>query len=77
VSKKFRAVIQFNLDIVLDGESADNIARELHKGMVDILASMGANMEGDDPGSMLMQGRVDPVDDKPANNGTGRDRYPN
>lgn len=77
MAKKFRAVIQFNLDVAVDGESADAVARELHKGMVDILASMGANMAGDDPGSMLMQGRVDPVNEEPSNNGTGRDKYPN
>ena len=59
--KKFRAVIRFDLDITLTGVDAESIARELHKGMVDILKSMGAEMDDTDPGLMTMQGSVNPA----------------
>lgn len=59
--KKFRAVIQFNLDVALEGESADAIARKLHEGMVDLLKSLGAETNVSEEGILMMQGRVDPI----------------
>jgi hypothetical protein len=65
MNKLFRATIQFNLDVTLQGESAETVARELHRGMTDILRSMGAEMDGGDPGLLTMQGAVNPVPESP------------